>query len=416
MPTPASILNRTHVALAAILLLGAILRLTGIDWGTEFGTGEFRPFHPDEVTLIANAKWVGEDVGKTTTAYGHLPAYILYATHEILSTVVDYTPFGTTNDDLRMTHVFARALSGLAGVLTIWIVYVLATRLDCTRTGLLAATFLALTPGHIQQSHYYTVDVSITLFTALGLLTILKLPRTSVQPYLLCGLSVGAATGYRLLGGLLVVPYVVTPLYGPSDTLRTARAQIRNRARVLFSARSLVTAAIVLIIATASTPFLLVDQDQLYRGDDQRDFAPSVEVVVGAEIRMWTLYDFSTIPYLFYLTDLLPTAQGWPLYLVSLLGLWWALRRRTWDAVFLLAWVLPYFLVVGGLFTKPVRYTMPTLPALSTVRRLGRVSHRRSGIPVGHTPLRHTHPTPSGPRRPSRIRDCLHLHVRERPL
>ena len=365
MPTPASILDRTHVALAAILLLGAILRLTGMDWGTESGTGEFRPFHPDEVTLIANAKWVGEDVGKTTTAYGHLPAYILYATHGILSTVVDYTPFGTTNDDLRMTHVIARALSGLAGILTIWIVYILASRLDCARTGLLASAILALTPGHIQQSHYYTVDVSITLFTALGLVAILKLPRNSVEPYLLCGLSVGAAAGYRLLGGLLVVPYVVTHLYGPSDTLRTAWAQIRNRARVLFSARSLVTAAIVLIIATASTPFLLVDQDQLYRGDDQRDFAPSVEVVVGAEIRMWTLYDFSTIPYLFYLTDLLPTAQGWPLYLVSLLGLWWALRRRTWDTVFLLAWVLPYFLVVGGLFTKPVRYTMPILPALS---------------------------------------------------
>ena len=34
MPTPASILDRTHVALAAILLLGAILRLTGMDWGT----------------------------------------------------------------------------------------------------------------------------------------------------------------------------------------------------------------------------------------------------------------------------------------------------------------------------------------------------------------------------------------------
>ena len=59
---------------------------------------------------------------------------------------------------------------------------------------------------------------------------------------------------------------------------------------------------------------------------------------------MWTLYDFGTTPYLFYLTDLLPTAQGVPVFAASILGLMWAVRRRTWDAVFLLAWVLPYFL------------------------------------------------------------------------
>ena len=60
---------------------------------------------------------------------------------------------------------------------------------------------------------------------------------------------------------------------------------------------------------------------------------------------MWTVYDFGTTPYLFYLTDLLPTAQGIPVFTASILGLVWAVRRRTWDAVFLLAWVVPYFIV-----------------------------------------------------------------------
>ena len=357
--------RRTHIALAAILLLGGVLRLTGLDWGTETETGEFHPFHPDEVTLIANARWVSEDVRKTTTAYGHLPAYLLWSINSTLSPVLEYTPYGSANDDLRMTHVVARAVSGLAGVLTIWAVYLLATRLDNTRTGLVAAAILALTPGHIQQCHYYTVDVSITLFTTLGLLAILRLPRDSIQPYIICGLAVGAATGYRLLAGLLVIPYVVRHLYVASDTLRSACSSFLTRVNVLFSARSILTAAIVLIIATASTPFLLLDRSELYVGDDQRDFAPSVDVVVGTEIRMWTLYDFGTTPYLFYLTDLLPTAQGVPVFAASILGLMWAVRRRTWDAVFLLAWVLPYFLVVGGLFSKPVRYTLPMLPALS---------------------------------------------------
>ena len=380
MTTPADT-RRIHFALAAILLLGGALRLTGLDWGTEAVTGEFRPFHPDEVTLIANAKWIGEDVSRASTAYGHLPAYILTATHAIVSTFLDYTPHALTNDDLRTTHIVARALSGLAGVLTIWVVYLLATRCDNAKTGLLSAAILALTPSHIQQSHYYTVDVSITLFTALGLLAILRLPRDTVQPYLLCGLAVGATASYRLLGGLLVVPYVIAHLYTGNDTIQTILSRFAERVRVLFSARSLVTAAIVLIIATASTPFLILNQGEIYEGDDQRDFAPSVEVVVGKEIRMWTLYDFSTTPYLFYLTDLLPTAQGAPIYVASLLGLVWALRRRTWDAVILLAWIVPYFLVVGGLFTKPIRYTMPMLPALSLFAAWGTlfISRRMAG-------------------------------------
>ena len=357
--------DREPIALVAVLLLAGALRLTGLDWGTEASTGEFRAFHPDEVTLIANARWATENPGRMATAYGHLPAYILAVAQAVLSAILDYTPYGSENDDLRTTHIVARTLSGLAGVLTVWAVYLLGRQLEGPRTGLLAATLLAVTPGHVQQSHYYTVDVSITLFVTLGLLAILRLPRPSPISYVVCGLAVGAATGYRLLAGLLVIPYVFAHLSQPGDTFRTILDRLTSRVGVLFSARSILTAAIVLVIATASTPFLLLDQDQLYESHDQRDFAPSVDVVVGKEPRMWTLYDFSTTPYLFYVTDLLPTAQGVPLFLCTLLGIGWAARRRTWDALLLLAWILPYLLVVGCLFTKPVRYTVPMLPALS---------------------------------------------------
>ena len=100
--------RRTHIALAAILLLGGVLRLTGLDWGTETETGEFRPFHPDEVTLIANARWVSEDVRKTTTAYGHLPAYLLWSINRTLSPVLEYTPYGSgerrSSNDLRRSQ------------------------------------------------------------------------------------------------------------------------------------------------------------------------------------------------------------------------------------------------------------------------------------------------------------------------
>ena len=98
-----------------------------------------------------------------------------------------------------------------------------------------------------------------------------------------------------------------------------------------------------------------------------RQFATSLQVARGEVVRVWTLYDFHTIPYLFYITHLFRYALGFPLELAGLLGLCLALVKRTQPAIILLGWFFAYFILVGGLHTKPVRYTTPLLPVLTVL-------------------------------------------------
>jgi YYY domain-containing protein len=170
--------------LVVVLLAGAYLRTTGLYWG------EYQYLHPDERFLV----WVGTDISPTKIdnsgaepkqtwmsvgeyfdsansslnpnnrghgfyVYGTLPMFITrFAVQWI---------FGHSGFDV-MTQV-GRALSALTDLLTVLIVYLIATRLYDKRVGLLAAAFSAAAVLQIQQSHFYTMDTFANLFTYLAI-------------------------------------------------------------------------------------------------------------------------------------------------------------------------------------------------------------------------------------------------------
>jgi len=89
-----------------------------------------------------------------------------------------------------------------------------------------------------------------------------------------------------------------------------------------------------------------------------------MQIAQGELIRIWTLFDFSTTPYLFYFTHLLRDALGYPLEITALIGVILTIKNRSKTGILLLCWLIPYLLLVGGLHTKPIRYATPMLPAL----------------------------------------------------
>ena len=56
--------TRRLVVLLAVLLASGILRFYGLGWGTDRQTEQFHTFHPDERTVVENARWVGEDLSR----------------------------------------------------------------------------------------------------------------------------------------------------------------------------------------------------------------------------------------------------------------------------------------------------------------------------------------------------------------
>ncbi len=86
--------------------------------------------------------------------------------------------------------------------------------------------------------------------------------------------------------------------------------------------------------------------------------------------------------YLFHLAYSLPEAMGWPVYLLALAGLAWALAVRGAREVVLLAFAVPYLLVIVTWSSRFERYAIPLLPcltllaAVAVVRGVGWLSER----------------------------------------
>ena len=97
----------------------------------------------------------------------------------------------------------------MLGTLTVLVVFVIGRALGGFWTGVLSAFFMAVCAGHIQQSHYYTVDVSLTFWVSVALYLAIEMPSERLWRYIAFGAVIGLATGTRLVGVWLGVPFVL---------------------------------------------------------------------------------------------------------------------------------------------------------------------------------------------------------------
>jgi tetratricopeptide (TPR) repeat protein len=382
-------MRSNRLVLAAILLIGAMLRFSGLDWSVNPQTGEFHRFHPDEATLVDSATWLGKDITQVKSAYGVIPVYILYAAGHASGLIFDFEPFEASDPrSEKLTFLTARVLSAGLGTATIFLVFLIGHRAGGVGIGIMAAALIAVSPGHIQQCHFYTLDASLAFWTTLALYLILLTPTRRWWVHALIGAVVGIAGGYRFVAAFLAFPYIVAQLWHPGDgTLQEGLTHLRSRLRRLIALPTLACGLIAGIVALVATPTLLIDPDSFFSLADQRNFIPSVDVATGKALRLWNLYDFTTTPYLFYLTDLFPAALGTVTALAALAGLVAFGFKPSRVLAILLAWAVAYFLMTGGLFTKPIRYTTPLLAILCCLAAHAwvlcfRVLVRKAGHPV----------------------------------
>lgn len=346
--------SRPVGVLFAALLCGSILRLNGLDWGTDPETGRFHAFHPDESTIIRNSRWVGSDLRQIQMPYGYFPAYLLWGVSSL--TGISLAP--ESNGGLRDAHILARSITAAMSIASIGILFLIARTLAGGLTAALSAVLLAFCFGHVQQAHYYTVDPLLTAISVLCLYLIQRMPKTGAGTYAACGALVGAAVGTRLVGVLLVVPLMVQHL--PVDWYRSPARALRS----LVSVRNCLFFATLFLVAIASEPFSVLEPGRFFGEGELLTWRQSLRVSLGEVVFPWSLYDMGTTPFLFHLTDLLPYSLGLPLFAASVAGCLLAVILRNRAALVLLSWIVVYFVAVGGHHLKPVRYVLPLLPPL----------------------------------------------------
>lgn len=345
----------TWSLLLLLLLLAATLRLGALDWDGGIGA------HPDERYIVGVAerlRWPGRlnpfDVDPSF-AYGHLPLYLLALAYGLA--------------DGADPLLVGRLLAALSDLGTVALTFALGRRVYGTGTGLLAAAFVTLTVHHVQQAHFYTVDVPLAFFVLGALLFAVRLAEGGhTSDACLAGAWTGLAIGTKFSGMLLAVPLVVAC---------TGAAMERG----VHWRRALQSGATVLVAFALTNPFALLALPTFWH-----NLLEQAAIVRGALDVPYARQFHATRPYVYPVVQQLRWGMGWLPGLTAFAGLAYVIwrvvrcapRRAEWVV---LVWAVPYFAFAGALYAKFPRYMLPLTPLLSTYGArlvLGPESPRRS--------------------------------------
>ncbi len=157
------------LALILTILLGAGLRLVGVNWD------ESQHMHPDErflsmvlsaISPVENFSEYFDTESSSLNPGNRGYSFFVYGTLPIF--IIRYIGEAVGQTDYTSITLVGRQVSAIFDVLTIVLVFFIGRRLYNKWTGLLGALFYALAVLPIQLSHYATVDVITNTFAFLA--------------------------------------------------------------------------------------------------------------------------------------------------------------------------------------------------------------------------------------------------------
>src|SRR5207245_2359753 len=137
-------------------------------------------------------------------AYGSFPLYVL----KLAGYLASQFDFRYAIDNLRLV---GRVLNALVDTVTVLLVYLIGAWVFGRRAGLIVVMLAALTVLNIQQSHFYIVDVPMTLFIVLTVWLALRFIRSG---RLLDAAFLGVALGLAVSTKVSVAPVALPALLG----------------------------------------------------------------------------------------------------------------------------------------------------------------------------------------------------------
>lgn len=337
----------TRTLLVLVIAGGALLRV----WGLEFGLPH--PFtRPDEEMIVDVALGTLSDRNPHFFDWPSLFMYLTavgYAAMFGIERAIGGTitaPAVAKSSFEPLLVLIPRALSVSAGIATVAVLFGAARELFSRRVALVAAAFLAVAFLHVRDSHFGVTDVPATFLAVCAFWAGLRcatrgltMRRVAIAGAL-CGLS--ASTKYNT--ALMLLPAVLAIL---SRTIWNQPRSIGVTVRAL--ALLLVCATMAFLIGT---PFAVLDHRTFLAAvTGVRHHLANGHVVMA---RGWTYHAMFTLRY----------GLGIPLVVTAIVGACWLVARQPRVAVFVLAFPISYYLILGSGLTVFVRYMIPIVPFL----------------------------------------------------
>lgn len=387
-----------RLGLAAVLLLAAALRFSGLHWDANVRHEPGQPprfeelhLHPDErfLTMVTTAlqlpsSWRGYfDTGTATLnphhrgfgffPYGTLPIFAVKAVGHWLGQAA-----------YDQVHLIGRVLSAFSDLIVVLLTVSLGRHLYGPAVGLMGGLFMAAAVLPIQQAHFYVVDTFANAFVMAGLLAVVRLQMQQSLPASLgLGFALGAGLACKLsvfpLGLLAVAATVVRVLRLPPDP--DPRRRLASR---------LAGAAAELALAAGVT-FLVFRffQPYAFRGPGFFDVAINPAWMANMREVLALVSGLRDVPPGHQWTDRIPLWFPWanmvlfgmgPCLGLAAWGGWglagwelWRRRHRHWEHFVPWTWVLLVFVHQGTQWVMSMRYLLPIYPVLCLLAAYGLV-------------------------------------------
>lgn len=340
-------LDRTALALAAVLLGAFGLRLWGIGHGLPFSynideEGHFVPVAIGFFGHGLNPRYFLNPPGFTELLYAVYAVW--FGGREAVAQA--YV------DDPSKVFVIARVTVALLGTASVWLTYLLGGRLFDRRVGLLAAALAAVAFLPVFYSHLALNDVPAMAPATLALLCAAMVLRGhgrggGIWWLLLGGLAVGLAAGTKYTAGIVLLPLL------SAIALRT-REERQTVAHLL--------AAVALAGLATAVGFLIANPHALLSFSEFRQgVGRQRQLASGEELaKLGLTQDNGIVYYLWTFT----WGLGWIPALLALVGAGRAVVRERAVALALLPATVLFLLYMGTQARFFGRWALPLYPVV----------------------------------------------------
>lgn len=349
-----------HALLVLALAAGLALRLYGIHWGLPDASHPFHSYHPDEALHLFAAEWLaGGTIFPKHFMYGGTVYFaLLNAFSHMAEMLQDVLGGGNLLADTILLGRYV--LVGVA-LITILLTYHTGRLLFDRSVGVFAALFLAIAPGHIVWAQRLRPDEISVFLTVVILYLSVKLLHDKSGSLRYCA-YIGAVLGAAISLRFPLVILASVPL--TALLLDSGETSLVGRVRSIFGRRMFVMCLCVPVAYAVTSPQTFMYPDIFLEGlkvqwrYQSNPFPDAVGMGPGFYQYGWLM---------------LRQALGYALYALVLLGVLYALFRRTAADWLLLAAIVPYFVLTSFTSWVVVRYTLPLVPLLAILA--ARVAH-----------------------------------------
>jgi len=340
----------------AATAIGAAFRFYGLGWGAPY----FH-FHIDEHIVFTYADALSHSAREAANSakffmYSPFPMYVLNGLVSAYAAVAH--PLDLKNPHDEVTYMLlGRAISATLGTATVWLAYAIARRIAGRRAGVIAAFLLAAAVIHLRESHFFSLDVSMTFFTVLGLYFAVRIvERGDVGSEAGSALAFGLGIASKYSAAFLAPLIALAELLSPRAPAALLPFDLRRWIGVVVRAAVAIGAGLAIFLAL---DWLVIRYFDKFR-DDIKVWV--IDPLSGATKPEWIAQfaDVDALPYWF--TNLLWWGLGPALEIAGLVGIVWMFAaRRTRAAIVAGAFPLLYGLSAGKTATVApfIRYTVP---------------------------------------------------------